>query len=231
MNFPIHFHSSFEMLYMESGEIEITVGNSVYKPSAGDIALILPDVPHAYKTETKSITHITIFRSDYITEVCDEQKAGIYRSPILRGQNALFESMKNGESDTCLYRAHLYLLAAEYFKNPIIPAAREETQDFSRAFSEYIAAHYSEPLNEQRVAKALGYHPRYLSHLIRKNFKAGFRTVLNEYRIKNACRLLSSGNSNITEIYLAVGFESQCAFNRNFKAIMGVTPSKYRKGQ
>jgi AraC-like DNA-binding protein len=42
--------------------------------------------------------------------------------------------------------------------------------------------------------------------------------------------MLREENKNITEVYLAVGFESQCSFNRNFREIMGVTPVKYRQG-
>jgi AraC-like DNA-binding protein len=77
---------------------------------------------------------------------------------------------------------------------------------------------------------ALGYNTRYLSHLINKEFGASFRDVLNECRIKEACRLLQNGKISVTEAYLEVGFDSQCTFNRNFKSIMGTTPIKYKQG-
>ena len=76
----------------------------------------------------------------------------------------------------------------------------------------------------------MGYHPRYLSSLIQKGFGASFSRLLNDYRIKAACSLLQEGKQSITDIYLSVGFESQSSFNRNFKAIMGVTPLRYRQG-
>ena len=42
--------------------------------------------------------------------------------------------------------------------------------------------------------------------------------------------MLSGSEVSITEIYLAVGYDSQCSFNRNFKSIMGLTPREYRRG-
>ena len=230
MNFPVHFHTSFEMLYLEEGEIEVNVDGRVYLPKVGDMLLIPPDSAHSYKTEKHSVIGLIIFCADYLREIYEETGRGVYRHPVIEGKGELFEGLREAEGEHCLFRAQLYMIAAEYFQNQPLHGGAERNHGFITRFSDYVGKHYAEPLHEKDVAKALGYHPRYLSHLIKKNFGVGFRAVLNEYRVRNACYMLQTEGCNITEVYLAVGFESQCAFNRNFREIMGVTPMKYRQG-
>jgi putative ABC transport system permease protein len=61
--------------------------------------------------------------------------------------------------------------------------------------------------------------------------KKNFATYVNEYRIKEAIRLLSE-NSNDTISYqnvaFDVGFNDQRNFNRVFKKMTGLTPSEFR---
>lgn len=230
MNFPVHFHTSFELLSVETEGIELTVDDTLYIPKKGDIILIPPDSAHSYRTKEHSVIGLIIFCSDYISEIYDEIKTGIRRDPVIKGGEELYRALKESEGDHCLFRAQLYRIASEYFKNSVITGETERNRGFIAQFSEYLSAHSAEPLREKDVAKALGYHPRYLSLLVKKNFGVGFRAVLNDYRIRTACEMLRSEKHNITEVYLAAGFESQCAFNRNFKEIMGVTPMKYRQG-
>ena len=51
----------------------------------------------------------------------------------------------------------------------------------------------------------------------------------NEYRISHAKYLLLCSDQTVSEIAGVCGYASQCSFNRNFKEISDITPSKYRK--
>jgi AraC-like DNA-binding protein len=48
-------------------------------------------------------------------------------------------------------------------------------------------------------------------------------------KIRRACRLLKQTDLNITEIAFRSGFEDSNYFARQFRKIMGVSPSLYRK--
>ncbi|MFT7559643.1 MAG: AraC-like DNA-binding protein [Flavobacteriales bacterium] len=71
-----------------------------------------------------------------------------------------------------------------------------------------------------------------LSLIINRHFGVNFYEFINRYRINEAKTLLhdkSHKQTNITEIYVMVGFNSKSVFNTFFKKIVGVTPSQYRK--
>jgi AraC-like DNA-binding protein len=45
-----------------------------------------------------------------------------------------------------------------------------------------------------------------------------------------ASELLSGGSTNIAGIAAKIGYESEAAFSRAFKKLMGVPPSDWRRG-
>ena len=229
-SFPLHFHSSFELLYVREGKIEVTVDRKVYRPSAGTFVLIPPNAAHSYRSQEYSKISILIFNETYLTEIYEETKIGIYRDPVIPNSEELFYELKESENNLFLLKSVLYRIAAKYAENTVFSTVSLKDEGFVATFSEYLERHYSEQISEITAAKELGYHPRYLSYLIHKGFGTSFCRMLNDYRIRAACNLLQNTNHTVTEIYFAVGFESQSSFNRNFKSVMGVTPMKYRQG-
>jgi AraC-like DNA-binding protein len=45
-----------------------------------------------------------------------------------------------------------------------------------------------------------------------------------------ASEMLDRGNMNMAAISAEIGYESEAAFSRSFKRMMGVTPSAWRQG-
>jgi tetratricopeptide (TPR) repeat protein len=72
----------------------------------------------------------------------------------------------------------------------------------------------------------------YVSQTINFAFKKNFRTLLNDYRIREAQRLFSdpaAAKYTIESVSLQVGFKARSAFINAFKEITGVTPNFYLK--
>jgi AraC-like DNA-binding protein len=53
---------------------------------------------------------------------------------------------------------------------------------------------------------------------------------LAKWRMQVASEMLNRGNSNMATIAAEIGYESEAAFSRAFKKMMGVAPSAWRKG-
>ena len=92
---------------------------------------------------------------------------------------------------------------------------------------------YMEPdITLDTLAESLSIMPRDLSMLINRHFGINFYEFVNKYRIEEAKRMLLAPEhktTNITDIYLAVGFNSKSVFYTFFKKSEGVTPSKFRE--
>ncbi len=80
------------------------------------------------------------------------------------------------------------------------------------------------------LARFCGLRIDQVSAIINNELNTNFRTLVNEYRVKEACRLIrETSDENILEIAFASGFGSKTAFNRIFKNTLGVSPQDFRK--
>lgn len=83
------------------------------------------------------------------------------------------------------------------------------------------------------LADMVGTNTKYVSWLINDTYHKNFKTLLNEYRIREACRRLADaehyGNVTIQAIYEQLGYSSASGFINAFRNVNGMTPSAYMK--
>lgn len=92
---------------------------------------------------------------------------------------------------------------------------------------------YSFDFTLTRLAELTGIKYWQLSKIIKDVYDKNFNTLLNEYRIREACRRLNDiehyGKYSIGGIATSVGFKSRPNFVTIFKNIVGMTPTDYKK--
>jgi len=93
----------------------------------------------------------------------------------------------------------------------------------------YIDGHYMEDLSLENLSEKICMNKYKLCKTFKEKMGHGFKSYLNNVRIKNASELLTDHNLNITEIAYFVGFENIVSFYRAFRGIYGVSPKEYRE--
>ena len=68
----------------------------------------------------------------------------------------------------------------------------------------------------------------YLSRKFKETFGSGMVAYLTNIRIKHAKELLVSSDMQVQEIAIAVGFQDEGYFTKQFKKIVSMTPAAYR---
>jgi AraC-like DNA-binding protein len=87
-------------------------------------------------------------------------------------------------------------------------------------------------LTIRSLSEEMKMNPRYLSVLINQNLNLHFFDFVNEYRIKEAMKILKNPSNKmvtVLEILYEVGFNSKSSFNTAFKKHTGLTPTQFRK--
>ncbi len=83
------------------------------------------------------------------------------------------------------------------------------------------------------LAQMIGSNTRYVSWVINNTYKKNFKTLLNEYRIREVCHRMEDtenfGNFTIQALSNSLGYSSASNFLRAFKNVNGMTPSTYMK--
>jgi AraC-like DNA-binding protein len=85
-------------------------------------------------------------------------------------------------------------------------------------------------LTLQVLSKEVNVKPHHLSQIINQYHQKNFSDFVNDYRVKEAQRLIVQNvNLKLEAIGYDSGFNTKATFNAAFKKIIGCTPSEYRK--
>lgn len=81
------------------------------------------------------------------------------------------------------------------------------------------------------LSKKLKIHYNHLSRIINEKFSLPYNDFVNQYRVEEAKKLLSSSDEkqSVLQIMYETGFYSKSVFNTAFKKFTGMTPTEYRK--
>lgn len=121
--------------------------------------------------------------------------------------------------------------------------------DWMRRFHDLISEEFDDYKNKQKIQQAVSYiHENYnkdlnmavVSNYISMNYSlfsctfkqytgTNFVNFLKDLRMQEAKRLLESTDMRVNEISQAVGYENEKHFMKIFKAVLGVSPTEYRK--
>ena len=96
------------------------------------------------------------------------------------------------------------------------------------ALTQYLYLHIHEPVSIQTVAKALDLKAYTLQQLIQQHYRCTFSQLVKTIKIQLAAALLKASKQPVTSIANTLGYGSFVTFQRQFKEIMGETPSSYR---
>lgn len=123
----------------------------------------------------------------------------------------------------------------------VIPFVKYKKTGLSKAFSLELKENLLELMDKEKpycnpdirldtLANMLDVSRHHASQVINEHFSVSFFDFINEYRIREAERLLTSGKTSlsINDIAYQSGFNNRVSFYKAFKKIEGTTPSKYR---
>lgn len=249
-----HFHNSYELYYLYSGERYYFIKDKMYHVTPGDLVFIneydihcTTNVPNCgydrviidFKKEfledfLNCVENINLFecfkKEPHIVHLDGEQRIlveTLFKS-IIKEQN-----QKNAGYDTYLKSSLLQILYLinrniSQSQEPVTPHFIEKHNSISE-IAGYINNHFDEDITLDFIAQKFFISPHYFSRNFKKTTGFSFIEYLNNVRTKEAQRLLFKSNLTVSEISRAVGYKSTTHFGRVFKTITGVSPLAYRK--
>lgn len=224
-SFPMHFHRSYELIHVLSGHMTITVDNRRYEMEARDLAFLFPDQLHSMEKAGPSQITIIQFSPELIGHFSTRYKKMIPADPILKG---LYYPAGNLQFQNIYEKkAFLYQLCALLTKHTEFETNVSRATLLSRLLS-YISQNYQHNCSLSLAAKSFGYDYAYLSRMFRQKTGVSFTQYLNQFRISQAAYLLSNTAESISSVAFLCGYDTIRSFNRNFKALTGMTPQQYR---
>ena len=92
----------------------------------------------------------------------------------------------------------------------------------------YIRENCSEEISNTEIGAIFGYHPFYVSRVLKEKKGITLRQYIIAYRLKAAKKLLSETKASVSEIAEELGFTDASYFTKTFRQSFGMTPKEYR---
>lgn len=94
----------------------------------------------------------------------------------------------------------------------------------------YVSENFTSDISLHQIARIFGYNRKYLSTVLHSLTGMHFSDFTAMYRVEYAKELLTKDSAlSVTEISKKCGFTSTNTFNRQFKKLTAMTPTRYRK--
>ena len=245
-----HFHTGFELLYIQSGCVHIRVAGREYEASAPACVFFSNLEPHALSQAGPDYARYTVLLSP-------EEATAALKNPLLlsafrnrpkdfchvmqcegRAPEGYLEAMlreserEDGFREGCLQSLFYLLLAALYRQTPdFFPLARHACSDSILAVQQYLDEHFRENLSVQEVARQFFISPGYLQHRFTELVGCSPKQYLILSRLSAAQHMLLTTRLTVAEIAGECGFAEANNFIRRFAAHFGETPAQYRRNQ
>jgi AraC-like DNA-binding protein len=86
-------------------------------------------------------------------------------------------------------------------------------------------------LTLRQMARALTLPAKTVSAAVNRAEQKNVSQFVNDYRVKAACRLLEQDGETVTGAMFAAGFQTKSNFNREFRRVVGASPTEWLKGR
>jgi AraC-like DNA-binding protein len=235
-----HYHSLYEIYFLEEGNCTYIIDNKVYNVKSGDIVIIPDGIIH--HTKYDNIKHSRILINCTYEYIPESVQTGIssgnylYRNPLVTEETRKILSkieseykLKDRFSDeitTCHTHALFYLL----MRNAESCVDIDDGNTLIEQAVAYIKENFASDITLSSLAKKFSVSPEHFSRMFKKETGLGFSKYLNSLKLQHAEQLLKSdSNQNITQIAEICGFEDSNYFSKKFKEVYGISPKKVQK--
>lgn len=256
--YPWHFHSEYEIIYVEAGEGDCLVGDSIVPYAKGDLILFGSGLPHSMQSPPaygempdlkvkgvniqfeKDFMHYSISQYSQfipIRNLLEEACRGIRFSARLSDSAVgLLKRIPSavGAEQIILLLSLLNQMACDDNRRLLTtsgytPSPAVMRNERMEKVIAYLNKHYTESVSLDEVASYTAMNPSAFCRYFKENTGKTFKEYVLEMRIGYACKLLSGTMMNISQVGATCGFESPVHFNRTFKKVTGMTPTAYRE--
>ncbi len=227
---PDHAHDEGMLVLVHAGLVLVQAGSQVWTVLPGSLGWIPPGVQHAARWFGEARGSFLYVRAD----ACERLPDHCHSWPSSRLIDALIERFTTSQAGELseAYLAQLFdVLLAEITQRDHAPMLLPMPDDPRlQDLANSLLGTPDDPSGIDDWAQRLNMSPRTLMRRFRQETGVTLGQWRQQARLLRALEMLCRGDS-VTEVALAVGYESTSAFIGSFRGAFGMTPTRYLAGR
>lgn len=247
-----HVHPEYEIVFIKNGFGKRYIGNHISSYEDGDLIMIAPNLPHStfsnnlqednyevviqFDQNFPGRDFINLPENETIASLLERSKKGLYfygKTKETAGEWInRFIPMKPFDRLLELIRMLNFLgESSEYVVLSNVLNEGVKGMDYGRIDKVYqfVQEHYMQPIGTKDLALHINVTESAFCRIFKRHTHKTFGKFLNEFRIDQACKQLRQLRMSVSQIAHSCGFQSHTHFNKQFKQIVGNSPTEYSK--
>ena len=248
-------HNFWEIVYVDSGSVEVIRNNEKIILKQGDILFHEPNEFHAIKSYNSCPNIFIIsFVCKSVAMDCfkqfhtslDKSLKPLISSIVIEAKNTYIipqndiklkkliindNSPLGGEQLVKIYLEQFLILLARNISDKkdisIFPSREMLETHLVGEIKQYLKLKVSDKLNMEEICNHFGYSKTYLSQLFKSQCNISPMKYYNTQKIEYSKKLIRENKYNITQISNMLSFDNPQYFARVFKRITGLTPTEF----
>ena len=250
---PVHWHDEFEIIYVRSGFLTVSISGESYIGKTGEAFVVSPGNLHLMGSQSGTVDYYTfLFPLKYISFCTDDMLDEKLLEPLNSGHlmicprvndtaKELCEQLikiyeaKNDESEskiTTQVRTKIILLQfilEMWKKGFVIENDTSGRNTVEKEMVSYIQQNFTGKISLRECGEQFHLSEKYIARYFKEHFHITLSQYVTYLRLEHAKQLLQDTDIPVTDVAMQSGYQNVSYFIRSFQKAYAVSPLKYRK--
>ena len=250
---PVHWHDEFEIIYVRSGFLTVSISGESYIGKTGEAFVVSPGNLHLMGSQSGTVDYYTfLFPLKYISFRTDDMLDEKLLEPLNSGHLMICPRVKDTAKELCEQLIEIYMAKKDESESKIATQVRTKIillqfilemwekgfviendksgrNTIEKEMISYIQQNFMEKISLKEFSEQFHLSEKYISRYFKEHFHITLSQYITHLRLEHAKQLLQDTDIPVTEIAMQSGYQNVSYFIRSFKKTYGVSPLKYRK--
>ena len=249
---PVHWHDEFEIIYVKSGFLTVSISGENYIGKPGDAFVVSPGNLHFMGSQTGNVDYFTfLFPLKYISFRTDDILDDKLLEPLNSGHLMISPEIEDTVKEQCEQLVEIYGAKKEESQSKITAQIKTKIillqfilelwkkgfivendtggkNTVEKEMVSYIQQNFTGKILLKEFGKQFHLSEKYISRYFKEHFHITISQYVTYLRLEHAKQLLQDTDIPVTEVAMQSGYQNVSYFIRSFKKTYGMSPLKYR---
>ena len=249
---PVHWHDEFEIIYVKSGFLTVSISGENYIGKPGDAFVVSPGNLHFMGSQTGNVDYFTfLFPLKYISFRTDDILDDKLLEPLNSGHLMISPEIEDTVKEQCEQLVEIYGAKKEESQSEITAQIKTKIillqfilelwkkgfivendtggkNTVEKEMVSYIQQNFTGKILLKEFGEQFHLSEKYISRYFKEHFHITISQYVTYLRLEHAKQLLQDTDIPVTEVAMQSGYQNVSYFIRSFKKTYGMSPLKYR---
>ena len=250
---PVHWHDEFEIIYVRSGFLTVSISGESYIGKTGEAFVVSPGNLHLMGSQSGTVDYYTfLFPLKYISFRTDDMLDEKLLEPLNSGHLMICPRVKDTAKELCeqlieIYEAKndesvskittqvrtkiilLQFILEMWKKGFVIENDTSGRNIVEKEMVSYIQQNFTGKISLKEFGEQFHLSEKYISRYFKEHFHITLSQYVTYLRLEHAKQLLQDTDIPVTDVAMQSGYQNVSYFIRSFQKAYAVSPLKYRK--